>query len=191
MAREYFALPDDERIRMFIDDGRAFVGYCAETYDLIIIDAFDDDHIPRPLLTEEFLRECRERLSADGVSGLQRDRRGHRQPQQAVSKPVPVGSQRVAQRLGVSDRLGGRRDRLDAQHDRAGQRRRADPRANCSSGSPSRVDGMVTVPGFERFGEDLYRGSIRGGDVPVLTDPGRPIVRATGGADGCPASPPA
>jgi hypothetical protein len=38
----------------------------------------------------------------------------------------------------------------------------------------TRVDGLVTVTGFERFGEDLYRGSVRSGDVPILTDPRPP-----------------
>jgi hypothetical protein len=38
----------------------------------------------------------------------------------------------------------------------------------------SRVDGLVTVTGFERFGEDLYRGSVRSGDVAINTDPHPP-----------------
>ena len=38
----------------------------------------------------------------------------------------------------------------------------------------SRVDGAVTVTGFERFGEDLYRGSVRSGDVGIITDPRPP-----------------
>ena len=33
-----------------------------------------------------------------------------------------------------------------------------------------RVGGLVTVPAFERFAEDLYTGAIRTGDVPLLTD---------------------
>jgi hypothetical protein len=34
-----------------------------------------------------------------------------------------------------------------------------------------RVGGTVTVPAFQRFGEDLYLGEIRTGDVPIITDP--------------------
>jgi hypothetical protein len=36
-----------------------------------------------------------------------------------------------------------------------------------------RVDGRVTVPAFELFGEDLFTGEIRTGDVPIITDPVR------------------
>jgi hypothetical protein len=32
---------------------------------------------------------------------------------------------------------------------------------------------MVTVPAFERFGEDLYTRGIPTGDVPIITDPPR------------------
>ena len=48
-----------------------------------------------------------------------------RHAQQAVPQPPPDRRQRLAQRLGLPDRLGGRRDRLDAQHDHARERRRA------------------------------------------------------------------
>ena len=37
----------------------------------------------------------------------------------------------------------------------------------------TRVDGLVTIPAFERYAEDLYRGPVRTGDVPILTDPHR------------------
>ena len=34
-----------------------------------------------------------------------------------------------------------------------------------------RVGGRVTVPAFDLFGEDLYTGEIRSGDVPIIVDP--------------------
>ena len=34
----------------------------------------------------------------------------------------------------------------------------------------TRVDGLVTVPGFTQCGADLYRGAIRGGDVPLIVE---------------------
>ena len=67
IAREYFALPEDPRIRIAVDDGRAFLSACEETYDIVIVDAFDDDRMPRHLMTEEFMRDVRERLSPGGV----------------------------------------------------------------------------------------------------------------------------
>ena len=35
--------------------------------DILIVDAFDDDHVPIPLRTEEFLRTARDRLEDGGV----------------------------------------------------------------------------------------------------------------------------
>jgi predicted membrane-bound spermidine synthase len=177
IAREYFALPDDERIRIFIDDGRAFLGYCAETYDLIVIDAFDDDHIPRPLLTEEFLMACRDHLSADGVVAynvIGSVTGDHSKPFRSLYRTVanawrnvwvfPIGSGD-----GVTDST---RNMILLASD-----------ADLSEGEllmriATRVDGLVTVRGFERFGEDLYRGTIRSGDVPIMTDPKPPSHKA-------------
>ncbi len=173
IAREYFALPDDSRIRVFVDDGRAFLGYCAETYDLIFIDAFDDDHIPRPLLTEECLRECRDRLSPDGVVAynvIGAVTGDHSKPFRSLYRTAanvwrnvwvfPIGSAD-----GATDST---RNMIMLASD-------ADLSEDQLLGRiASRVDGMVSVPGFERFGEDLYRGVVRSGDVPMLTDPTPP-----------------
>ena len=173
IAREYFALPEDERIRVFVDDGRAFLGYCAETYDLIVVDAFDDDHIPRPFLTEEFLLTCRDHLSADGaiaynvigaVTGA------HSKPFRSFHRTVsgvwrnvwvfPIGSAD-----GVTDST--RNMIMLASNAELSEDTLLERIA-------TRVDGLVTVTGFERFGEDLYRGSVRSGDVPIITDPRPP-----------------
>jgi spermidine synthase len=173
IAREYFALPDDERIRVFIDDGREFLGYCAETYDLIVVDAFDDDHIPRPLLTEEFLLSCREHLSAGGVveyNVIGAVTGSHSKPFRSFFRTAstvwrnvwvfPIGSAD-----GVTDST--RNMILLASDAELSQ-----DELLCRIAS--RVDGLVTVTGFERFGEDLYRGSVRSGDVAINTDPHPP-----------------
>jgi len=34
----------------------------------------------------------------------------------------------------------------------------------------SRLDGRVSIGGFEAFGDDLYTGMVRVADVPLLTD---------------------
>ena len=34
----------------------------------------------------------------------------------------------------------------------------------------TRVDGLVSVPGFTQCGADLYRGAIRSGDVPLIIE---------------------
>jgi spermidine synthase len=173
IAREYFALPDDERIRVFVDDGRDFLGYCAETYDFIVVDAFDDDHIPRPLLTEEFLRTCRDHLSEDGAIAynvIGAVNGSHSKPYRSFHRTVanvwrnvwvfPIGSAD-----GVTDST---RNMIMLASDADVSNDELLERIAC------RVGGTVTVTGFERFGEDLYLGTVRGGDVPIITDPRPP-----------------
>lgn len=76
VARRYFALPDNERIRVMVGDGRAFVETTPECYDLLLVDAFDDDHVPRTFTTEEILPR---RPGTAGARRRLRDQR-HRQP---------------------------------------------------------------------------------------------------------------
>ncbi len=182
IAREYFALPDDDRIRVFIDDGREFLGYCAETYDLIVVDAFDDDHIPRPLLTEEFLLSCREHLSPGGVveyNVIGAVSGSHSKPFRSLYRTLAnVWSNVWVFPIGAGDGVtDSTRNMVVLASD-----------ADLSDGEllmriATRVDGLVTVTGFERFGEDMYRGSIRSGDVAILTDPRPPGHRSSRKAD--------
>jgi spermidine synthase len=48
ICQAFFALPDDERLRVFCSEGRAFIESGEETYGIIAIDAFNDDRIPLP-----------------------------------------------------------------------------------------------------------------------------------------------
>lgn len=75
VARRYFHLPDDPRLRVFAQDGRLFVEKRAreitearETpYDLVVIDAYSSSTIPYHLTTREFLEMVRRILSPDGI----------------------------------------------------------------------------------------------------------------------------
>jgi len=170
VAREFFALPTDDRISVIIDDGRAFVRRATGPYDIVIIDAFDDDVIPRPLMTEEFLRECRDLLGPGGViaynviGAIQGD--NSKQFRSLHKTASNVWRKVWTFTVGHSDGFPGSTGNLvmlatdaelteDELLERIG----------------NRVCGLVTVPAFERFAEDLYRGSIRTGDVPIITDP--------------------
>lgn len=170
IAREFFALPDDPRISVHVTDGRAFLDASSDAFDIVVIDAYDDDHIPRPLVTEEFMRAVYAHLTPGGVltynvigtiAGSQSKplRSLHRTASNVwrrvwlfrVDAAVP-GEQRpenvilLASDADLSDEV--MLERI-----------------------ASRVGGSVSVPGFERFGEQLYRGPLRTGDVPILTDP--------------------
>ncbi|MDI3281574.1 MAG: fused MFS/spermidine synthase, partial [Bacillota bacterium] len=69
VARRYFALPEDERLRVVVEDGRRFVDglKSEERYDLIMLDAYYADAIPFHLATREFLESARAHLAPNGV----------------------------------------------------------------------------------------------------------------------------
>ncbi len=69
-ARAYFGFNEDARMKVFEEDGRVFVKKAIKAkaqYDLIMLDAFEDDYIPEHLLTREFLEEVKSILAANGV----------------------------------------------------------------------------------------------------------------------------
>jgi spermidine synthase len=168
VARRFFELPDDERIRVFTDDGRAFLETCTDAYDIALIDAFDEDQVPRPLTTEEFMRALRDRLTPDGAVaynfiGMARGEKS--KPFRSLYRTMRnvwrnvwvfvvndgVESEGTNLMLFASD--------VELSADELCAR------------IATRVDGMVTVPAFDLMAEDLFRGEIRLGDVPLILDP--------------------
>ena len=70
VARNYFSFFENKHITSVVQDGRIFVKRAAikkQQYDWIILDAFNGDYIPEHLMTQEFLQETKQLLSADGV----------------------------------------------------------------------------------------------------------------------------
>ncbi len=70
VAREFFGFAPSSRVGVFAQDGRVFVKRAArrgETYDLIMLDAFNGEYIPEHLMTREFLEEVDALLAPDGV----------------------------------------------------------------------------------------------------------------------------
>jgi len=68
VAREWFGLKEDERLRTHIQDGRMFIHNSRREYDVIILDVYTaGGRIPFHLTTREFLAEVRGRLRPDGV----------------------------------------------------------------------------------------------------------------------------
>ncbi len=70
VAEQYFGFVASERLRVHVQDARAFVRRAArndETYDLIMLDAFNSDYIPEHLMTREFLLESQSLLTENGV----------------------------------------------------------------------------------------------------------------------------
>ncbi|HET6782055.1 MAG TPA: fused MFS/spermidine synthase [bacterium] len=67
VAKRFFAVRDDPRLRIFVQDGRLFLRRSERKYDMIIIDAFFAESIPFHLTTREFYELARSRLAPGGV----------------------------------------------------------------------------------------------------------------------------
>lgn len=70
VAQTYFGYRTGPRQRVHIADGRAYIEQAhreGRQYDMVMLDAFDVDYIPRHLMTLEFLRHVRAILAPGGI----------------------------------------------------------------------------------------------------------------------------
>ena len=67
LARRYFDFRESPRLRVFEDDGRAYVKQCGQNYDMVFLDAFKGGSVPYHLKTVEFYREIAQSLKAEGI----------------------------------------------------------------------------------------------------------------------------
>ena len=70
VAKKYFKFEPTPRVHITEEDGRVFVKKAIKKkkkYDMIILDAFDGNYIPRHMLTRQFLTEVKMILAPDGV----------------------------------------------------------------------------------------------------------------------------
>lgn len=70
LSQKFFDLPDDSRLHVYIGDGRAFIDTCVQQYDFIVIDAFSEFNIPRPLLTKQAASRYAHLLTSDGIAAV-------------------------------------------------------------------------------------------------------------------------
>lgn len=70
VAHRYFSLPRDERHRVITGDGRSYLSSCKDDFDLVLLDAFFANSVPRHLFTVEFFREVKEHLTGRGLLGI-------------------------------------------------------------------------------------------------------------------------
>jgi spermidine synthase len=178
VAREFFDVPDDARLRLFAQDGRLFVTRSTQRYDIIILDAYLIDTIPFHLATREFFEAVRAHLTPSGVlasniiGALEGPRSGFFR---AVYKTLaevfpsvyvfPVDLRRYGGAQGLRNIIVVAAQTplpLDA-----GSVRAAAVRARGLAG--------VSLPGFDEAAADLYTSPIRTDDVPVLTDDFAPV----------------
>jgi spermidine synthase len=71
VARRFFFLPDTPRLRIMIGDGRDTVQRILTDgqtrFDIVILDAFDSEYVPRHLMTAGFLEMVKRLRADDGV----------------------------------------------------------------------------------------------------------------------------
>ena len=65
LAVEYFELPENVEVTTY--DGRAYLNTIDETYDVIMVDAYQDITIPFQMSSVEFFEQVKEHLTDDGV----------------------------------------------------------------------------------------------------------------------------
>lgn len=64
---EFCAPPDDDRFRVHLGDGAAFVGEAPGEFDVLLIDAYTRSGLPSRLSTLNFFSGCRRALRREGV----------------------------------------------------------------------------------------------------------------------------
>ena len=67
VAKEYFRVKEDDKMRIHIEDGRIFLSRSEEKYDIIILDAYSKNYVPFHLMTVEFFQEVYGDLNPGGV----------------------------------------------------------------------------------------------------------------------------
>ncbi|MDR0965624.1 MAG: fused MFS/spermidine synthase [Myxococcales bacterium] len=67
VARAWMGFREDERMVVYVGDGRRFIEKSDQRYDIIFLDAYGPSDIPVSLTTVQFLRSVCARLSADGL----------------------------------------------------------------------------------------------------------------------------
>lgn len=170
VSRRYFALPQDSRSRVFTQDARRFVQTSKDAYDIVIIDCYYDEALPFHLTTVEFLKEVKARLAPDGViaynviGSLEGDRsklfRSMYRTAGSVWDEVWVFRVNVGQGDDYTQRSNNIVIATDARLPDATFARRVE----------GRVDGSVSIDGFEDMFGDRYTGVVKMADVPLMSD---------------------
>jgi spermidine synthase len=177
VARTYFAVPDDPRLRLVAEDGRLFVVRSTDRYDIILLDAYLIDTIPFHLATREFFLAARARLQPGGVlasnviGALDGPRSGlFRAVYRTLASVFPT-----VYVFPVEWSQWGIREALRNIILVATDRPRLPPQELRAQAERARRDPGVTVGGWEQAVGDLYLEPIRVDDVPLLTDDYAPV----------------
>lgn len=77
LSREYFSLPEDVKVTTY--DGRAFLQAVETTYDVIMVDAYQDITIPFQMSSVEFFTMVKDHLKDSGVMVVNMNMHGNKE----------------------------------------------------------------------------------------------------------------
>ncbi len=168
VARNYFELPDDPRLRIVVDDGRHYLESTDDpAFDIIVVDVFDEGRVPHALSTREFMRVAASRLNPQGV--LVYNVMG------AIEGPASVPFRRLHRTIAgafshvwifeVEEGVDSTEGNIVVLASNADI-----PNYRLRSRIYDRVGGLVSVPAFHTFRGDMYTGPVDYEGAPVLTD---------------------
>jgi spermidine synthase len=74
-AQQFFGVPkDDLRLNIMLGDGYAYLSHCFHntdiSYDLIMVDAFDDEGMVSSIISQSFFDSCAGVLTSEGVFSM-------------------------------------------------------------------------------------------------------------------------
>ena len=69
VGKKYFAM-NEPNLNIYLGDGRTFMRTSKETYDVVVVDAFQQPYMPFHFTTKEFYQEVKAHLSPTGVVSI-------------------------------------------------------------------------------------------------------------------------
>jgi len=68
VGKQYFGIPESDRLKIYTGDARPFLNNTEKTYDVIELDVYHGGvYVPFYILTREFFQEAYDHLSDDGI----------------------------------------------------------------------------------------------------------------------------
>ena len=175
VAKRFFEVREDPRLRIVGQDGRLFLRRTGKTYDLIILDAYFAESIPFHMTTKEFYALVKARLAPGGVvvsnllGALQGPRSSLFRAMYRTHAELFPGLYPFAVALQPFEDVDTIRNiMLVATAERGLTRADILSRAR-------QVAGRVKFPRFLNYVADQYAEPISVEDVPVLTDDYAPV----------------
>lgn len=170
-ARDYFYVADDPRLRVIVDDGRAFLGGAGK-YDLVVLDAYSKTYVPFHLMTLEFFEALNEHLEQDGIlvsnliSSLIGDTSDLLRAEYKTINQVFPQVYLFYTRTSLMSRV----QNIILIATKTSDRRSSEDLTAMAMEAPERSETLV------RYSKTLFESEIRTEDLPVLTDDYAPVI---------------